>query len=547
MPSDAPPRDPRQDRSRLETLVQALQAGRYDEGLSLAEAALADGLIHPLPLRLTASALQQAGRFEDAIARFQHAVDLAPRDPSGWAALSACLFMARRPQAALAASHAALELAPDEPALLCGRAQLLQSLSRVDEARGLYQRALEIDSQLFEAALGLAGLAIEAGDWAEADRLTRGLIQRHGPAPHLTWLSARIAHGLGDHETARTEVAALLERADLQPAQRAEALLLRGQILDALGRPTEAFGAAVEGKAIQHRLFAERARGHEGETDKLRRLARWFQNADPAPWAGAPPDASPPVAGHVFLIGFPRSGATFLERVLAGHDQVVALEEASTLAAPYAEFMTTAEDLSRLARISATDAALWRARYWAEVRANGVEPSGKVFVDTAPAGSLDLPLIAKLFPGAKILFAVRDPRDVALSCLRQNFPLSAMTDAFTSLSETAACYVACMDLVEIYRALFPLDLMETRHEALATDREGTLPGIARFLGLDVTPAMLDIAATAQGHGDRTPAARPAPGEPQFNALGRWRAYRRDLAPVLATLAPWVARFGYPDT
>ena len=180
MPAAAPPRDPQTDRTRLETLVQTLQAGRYDDGLRLAEAALADGLIHPLPLRLTASALQQAGRFEEAIARFQHAVDLAPQDPGGWAALSACLFMARRPTAALAASQAALDLAPNEPALLCGRAQLLQSLGRVDEAQGLYERALEIDPQLFEAALGLAGLAIEAGDWVEADRLTRGLIQRHG-------------------------------------------------------------------------------------------------------------------------------------------------------------------------------------------------------------------------------------------------------------------------------------------------------------------------------------------------------------------------------
>ena len=535
MPAAAPPRDPQTDRTRLETLVQTLQAGRYDDGLRLAEAALADGLIHPLPLRLTASALQQAGRFEEAIARFQHAVDLAPQDPGGWAALSACLFMARRPTAALAASQAALDLAPNEPALLCGRAQLLQSLGRVDEAQGLYERALEIDPQLFEAALGLAGLAIEAGDWVEADRLTRGLIQRHGPAPNLTWLSARIAHGLGDHETARTEVAALLESERLQPAQRAEALLLRGQILDALNRPSEAFGAAVEGKAIQHRLFAERARGHEAETEKLRRLARWFQNADPAPWASAPTDLGRDIAGHVFLIGFPRSGATLLAQALAGHDQVVVLEEAPTLAAPYAEFMTTGEDLSRLAQISKADAALWRARYWAEVRAHGVEPAGRVFVDTAPAGSLHLPLIAKLFPRAKILFAVRDPRDVVLSCLRQNFQLNAMTYAFTSLAETAACYAACMDLVEIYRARLPLGLMEIRHEALVADLDGVSPAISAFLGLD--PARARLAPRA-----------PKPANGSHNkGQGRWRAYRRDLAPIMADLAAWVARFGYPET
>ena len=30
-----------------------------------------------------------------------------------------------------------------------------------------------------------------------------------------------------------------------------------------------------------------------------------------------------------------------------------------------------------------------------------------------------------------------------------------------------------------------------------------------------------------------------------DGAGQWRRYRVELAPVLPTLAPWVARFGYP--
>ncbi len=185
----------------------------------------------------------------------------------------------------------------------------------------------------------------------------------------------------------------------------------------------------------------------------MRRLAAWFGAADPVPWRTAPMEGvmSGAARTHVFLFGFPRSGTTLLEQALAGHPEVLTLEEAPTLAEPYAEFLATPEGLTRLSTLSAADARIWRSRYWSEVAARGVIPAGKVFLDKAPAGTIYLPLVAKLFPNAKVLFAVRDPRDVVLSCLRNNFQLNAMTYAFTDLAETAACYDACMAMAEVYR------------------------------------------------------------------------------------------------
>jgi len=529
----------------LRALAALLQAGRYEEAAVQAEAMLAGGLIHPLPLRLTATNRQREGRFEEAIALFQRAVDLAPRDPNGWAALSACLFAARRAEAALDASQAALTIAPNEPALLCGKAQILRSLSRIDEAAGLFKHALAIQPDLFDAGLGLAMLAVEAGDWPQAARLVQDLRARHGPSPAAGWLAAKIALGRNDFEAARSDITLMLADDRLPPDQRAEALLLHGEALDALDRPAEAFDAFVAGKAIQHRLYAERAASREGETAKLTRLARWFKTADPTPWRTAPASiAAEDAAGHVFLVGFPRSGTTLLEQALAGHPSVEALEEAPTLAAPYAEFMTSDEGLARLAQLSAAEADLWRARYWAEVRAHGAEPRGRLLLDKAPAGTLYLPLVAKLFPNAKVLFALRDPRDVTLSCLRQSFQLNAMTYAFTDLCETARCYAACMNLAEIYRAVLPLTWLDARHEELVEDFDAALVKIAGFLGLTVTPQMTDIAETARRRIVRTPSAAQVREGLNARGVGRWRAYAAQLQPVMKDLEPWAGRFGY---
>ena len=491
-------------------------------------------------------ALRRAGRFEDAIAHAERRLRQAPHDTAAWSDLAETLSAARRPEDALVAWDRALSLAPQAPDLLCGKGRVLQSLARVDAAKALYRRALALEPERYDAAFSLALLAVEAGDWEEAGRWTAPLQARHPDAPGLAWLGARVALARGDAAAAQGQLAGLSRDPRLGPDQRADALLMLAEALDALGRPSEAFAAAVAGKAIQRRLFAERAGGREGAVARFERVAAWFRSADPTPWRG-PPAATPApgqASAHAFLVGFPRSGTTLLEQALAGHSHVAALEEAPTLAAAHAEFMSSPEGLARLAHLSPAEAEPWRARYWAEVAAHGVDVSGRLFLDKAPAGTVDLPLVAKLFPQARILFAVRDPRDVTLSCLRNNFQLNAMTYAFTDLQDAAACYAACMTLAQIYRAVLPPAWLEVRHETLIGDFEPGLAAICAFLGLEPEPAMADVAGTARGRSVRTPSATQVRAGLNQKGLGRWRAYERELAPALPVLDPWVGRFGY---
>jgi tetratricopeptide (TPR) repeat protein len=536
-------------RRRIERLDAALASGRQEEAVRLARALPgAGGRDQLAALQVAAAVLQHAGGFDEAIALQQRAVRLAPRDAQVRAGLAERLSAARRPEAALQAWDEALELAPGAASVMSGKARLLHDLGRVDEASSLFRDALAAEPDCFMAHLGLALLALEAGRLEEASSLAAGLRAREPERSDVRWLAAKVALGLGDLEAARTGLEALLHNGRLTPTQRAEALLLLGQALDGLGLAPQAFAAAVEGKAIQRRLYAERAAGREAETDKLHRLAAWFSRADPAGWGPAPRLArgiGHEAARHVFLVGFPRSGTTLLEQALAGHPQVVSLEEAPTLAAHYAEFLSSAAGCESLQRLAGEEADHWRARYWAEVHAHRVDTHERLFLDKAPGGTLTLPLIAKLFPRARIIFALRDPRDVVLSCLRNAFQMNALTYAFTTLEGAAACYGACMAMAEVYRALLPLDLIEVRHERLVEDFDGELARIADFVGIEFHPAMADVAGTAARRSVRTPSAPQVRAGLNRAGVGRWRAYARELEPVRATLTLWTRKFGYP--
>ncbi len=496
-------------------------------------------------LRRLAFERQAEGRFEEAYNLLRQRSQLTPRDPMAWADLGGCLFAARKGEHALLAWDEALKLEPNHTDLLSGKAGVLQSLGRTAEARVLHTRALAIQPESFGAAFGLALLAVEAGDWDEAARLTAPLEARHGDHPGLAWMVARIALGRGDFEDAQARAGALAADQRLGPEQKADALLLRADALDRAGKTGEAFAVASSAKGVQRRLFAERAAGREGAVARLERLSAWFaKGLDWPKTAPAAPSPGGPRA-HAFIVGFPRSGTTLLEQALAGHPDVGAMEEPPTLAVPAAQFLGSSQGLERLAKLSPADVAQWRTHYWGEVKKLGVDPAGKFLIDKAPAETASLPLIARLFPEAKIIFAVRDPRDVVLSCFMSSFQMNALTYAFTSLEETAAAYVATMGLAEAYLGLLGLDLREVRHEALVENFEGELKDAAAFLGLDFRPEMLDVAATARNRSVRTPSA-PQVREGLTNArVGRWRAYAEELGPVQARLQPWIRRFGYP--
>jgi hypothetical protein len=338
----------------------------------------------------------------------------------------------------------------------------------------------------------------------------------------------------------------LVQDASLGDVNRAYALSLAGDILDAQDRVPEAFAAYAASKAVQRDAFAPRMAGLESVAMREQRLADYFRRADDQSWRRDPKaeNASP---RQVFLVGFPRSGTTLLEQVLAGHPDISVMEERTCLMDSAAEFFGSDAGLDRLASLPEAGLAAWREAYWKRVAEAGNTPTAPVFIDKMPLNAVFLPLIAKLFPGAKILFALRDPRDVVLSCFRRRFGMNAGMFEFTSLETTAAYYGAVMRLADIYREKLALDILDTRHEALVADFETEIRRVCDFLGVDFHDGMRGFAHRASAQNIDTPSSAQLARGLTAQGLDQWRRYAVPLQPVLPWLAPFVARFGYPET
>lgn len=533
-------RAPETDQQRLMAVQAAIRSGDLPAAGRLAEAALADGIRHPMLLGTLAAAHEHAGRLEEALALLERMREADPANANVLNGIGRSLLRLDRHADALAAFDAALALQPDFARARANRGLALVALSRLVEARRDFEAALAQDPANLAALDGLAGLALRRGETGEARRLAaQVLAARPGlPGALLTAAAADLAEGKGAE--AETAARAIAGDPRIDPKDRAIAAGLLGDALHAQRRFAKAFAAWGEGKALLRDLYRPTYQSGADIAALLRTLSGAL--------AGkrlALPDAGPGggAKGHVFLIGFPRSGTTLIEQVLEQHDETVTLAERECLTEGSRDWLA---DPARFAAFLAADEAAlepYRAAYWRRVGEEGVAPGGKVLIDKNPFNSFRLPLIARLFPAARILFARRDPRDVILSCYRHSFRMSAPVYRMTSLAGIADLYAAAMALADASEAAFGLDLHPVSMEAVIADFDGETKAICDHVGIAWTPALRDFAARAGARGIATPSGRQLVGGLSARGVGRWRDYAAELAPVLPALEPWVARFG----
>ena len=210
------------------------------------------------------------------------------------------------------------------------------------------------------------------------------------------------------------------------------------------------------------------------------------------------------------------------------------------------EFLQSDEGMNRLSSLTNDQLEELRDRYWDEAdRLLGGNLANKVVVDKMPLHTLALPLINRLFPSASIVFAIRDPRDVVLSCFRRRFQINSAMYEFLSLERAAKFYDAVMNLAEVAVIVLPMNLLQVRHEAVVANFDGELSKILAFMHLEWDEAV-------RGFDERAKEAPRTPSDLQLreglnrNGFDQWKRYSDQLRPIMPVVDRWVARFNYPS-
>ncbi|HEY1879694.1 MAG TPA: sulfotransferase [Caulobacteraceae bacterium] len=545
---------PEAAREMLQPVADAIRAGNLIEARRLARKALDAGVEHPMALNLRALDYEEAGMFKQALQDLRRAHILAPRD---FSILNACgLALARmdRLEEALACYEQALAIEPNFGPGWYNKGWALQGMGEVAKAIEAYGKSVELNPENVQGWANIALLQTRRGDDEEARRCAEKALAVHPdfPPSQLALVNADMGDPVAAERRLKDILAGSLATFDgpMMNYYRGLALGLLGDALDAQDRSAEAFAAYADSNLALRRDAAPRfeVAGQPTVAQATPWMTYWVKTLDPAEWRAPAQSASAAgEVGHIFLTGFPRSGTTLIESVLARHSDVVTLEERNTVNDAAVAFLDDPNDLARLPGAPESRIAPLREAYWARVAKYGADVREKIFVDKHPFNTLRLPVILKMFPHARILFAVRDPRDVVLSCFRRRFNVNATTYEFLDLERTAANYDETMRFADLFRAKVPYAEHLLVYERLVADFDTEVRKVCEFVGLDWRDDLIDFAGRAhRGEVASASGAQIARGL-YADGAGQWRRYREQLAPVLPRLAPWVERFGYePD-
>jgi len=526
----------------VQAAAMALDQGNLASAKEQAEAVLAVAPGEPNSSQILALALMREGNAQAALSHLRNAAKGAPNHPPVLNILGVALGLVGDRAGARKQFKNVKRLDPGFLDARFNLAQLELDDTRFGKAKAEFDAILAAQPMNADALAGKAKSLLLMQDLAgAASEAEQALIFDAGNgAALLTLAEARLRQGA--FEDAREVALRTVRSPSASPAMRAHALGFAADADDRLGNYNEAFANYAEANRItlaaSPGLAQEPPNAFHPKT--VRRLID-FANKDGGE-TPMPTDERLPV----FLIGFPRSGTTLLEQVLISHPSIESFGEQPALSNACEGLVLDSDGIGKLARLNADEAKQFRKRYWEEVAKHGALPEGATYLDKMPANMALLPAIAKVFPGAKVLIAIRDPRDAVLSSFQQRFEMNQAMAQMLSLESAAEYYDLLMSLTRSSGAAFDIPTHEVRYEQLVSDLEAEVRSVLSFIGVEWDAQLMDYRDDMKARTVKTPSVAQVTEPVYTRALNKWQNYASHMMPVHQILAPWVKHWGYSD-
>ncbi len=491
------------------------------------------------------------GQHRPALAAYRDLARRYPAVPELWFELGNAASGELDFAQANVAYRRALELAPHKVSLLCSIGQQYQGLRQLDDARSCYERAVTADPDSVDAQINLAVWFEKERRLDEAWECVEACLARHPRDDQARYLRAFLLHRKKRDAEAETALRDLIKAGPQYPYVKYASRHLLGVVLDQLGQYAEAMRWLVEAKALVRTITdtALLERGYD-EGDRRRRallavltpemMRRWRQEAP----------ASVERYQTAFLGGHPRSGTTLLEQILDAHPEVLAFDEPVAFSQEITSHINLSSlegqvQLKTLNTLPAPRRAEMRRRYVKSLlREVEGEPAARILLDKNPSPTMSLSVWLRIFPELKVIIALRDPRDVIISCFFLNIMLNSTNVNFLSLERTAKHYADLMDVWLRMRELGGFDWIETRYEDVVADLEAEGKRVTEFLGLSWHPDQVRYYETARRKVLFAPTYHDVTQPVYKRAVGRWVRYAEALEPIQSRLAPYCRAFGY---
>ena len=531
--------------SQNDTIANLLQYSRFFEARELSTRVCAEGRANAETWCMLAIASGHLGFYEESQDAAAKAIKFAPRYIYAYLIRGIALMNLSRPLEAQQCFRKILKLQPGHGEAEKNLGRSWHNMKNLNKAIFHYKRALKSIPRDSELVYYLCDAYERNHNTENCRELLKVGLAEFPDHAGIGLVEARLDKADGDLEAACAKLKKLLLIENLGSELLAMIWNELGHVQDRLGDYDEAFKAFSRGQ-VENERNAGGGIDRDYYYRRIRNNQKVITRASAGKWDYTEQGMT---AAPVFLVGFPRSGTTLMERALSSHSKIITSDEqdiVNTLIQQLPELTgKTVAYPDVLDLLSRKDIKKLRKQYWSAVQKVNGEPVGKrVFLDKLPLNLVDTGFIHRIFPESKFIFALRDPRDCCLSCFMQLFGNNEAMIHFSNMESAARFYAAVMDLWQHYTDVLDIKVYEYKYEKLVEDLESVIRPLIGFIGLEWEDGVKYYHARQNIRFSSTPSYQDITKPIYTRAKGRWRNYACHIQPALDILEPYVKRFMY---
>lgn len=526
----------------------AYKQNNSDRGDELLEATLAISPLHIDALKVKADIAMACGDREQAIRCLRHVASQLPRNIEALSELGHALLYYGDIREGIDILQSAFEMAPDKLDIAIELANGFAMLGDDQQLDASFEQLLK--THVNRVAVLENWLVI----LEKRNRLDRAgeileeiseLQQTKGLSEQACLVKARIQRRKKDLSAAEKTLTTCAPATGRKDAFSINYQFEQIALQDALGKYAEAFSIAINANQAGREF-------HQVSYDRnlQRKVYQHYKDIFTKDWLKTVPECQEIRTRinvqPVFILGFPRSGTSLVEQILASHPDVSAGGEMPWLGNLYH---------GEAARLFGGDEPWWEAMascrapcdavaamcdYYLQHALQGGSINTHYLTDKMPLNINYLSLIKILFPHARIIRMQRHPLDICLSVFFTNFSTG---NAFAwDMTDTAYRLADVIDWAEHCEQELGMAVYQCRYENLVARPEEEIAALLAYLDLPWSDNCLAFHKTRRV---LATASYAQVNQPLYSrSVGRFRHYVANLANITEALQPLLAHLKY---
>ena len=466
------------------------------------------------------------GNLDDAVRFYRTALQLKPERAETHNRLGDTLHYKGQIDEAIACFEKAIALQPGFAEAFKNMGTSLLMSGRLDEAETCCDRAIKLNPGDIDSIVQKASIQEHRGDSQAAYDIIKPFLENGTLHTGIAILYAEICRKLGHCKQAIEYLRQLIDREGIAKNTLQRMHYVLGQLLDKQGTYNDAF----DHYSAANRLApgAPAPAEHSATVASIMDTFSWD-------FLSTAPRASVESDRPLFIVGMPRSGTSLMEQIVASHPKVHGAGELVEIGHYSMELATELGPLpgypNCLRKLSQQQLDCYARKYLAKLET--ISSSARFVTDKMPQNFIHLGLIALLFPQARVIHCKRDPVDTCLSVYFQNF--SHAHSYATRLENIAHYYLDYTRLMNHWKGLLQIPIMEVHYDELVTAPEPVTRRVLDFIGLDWAPQCLKFYESSRAV---STASYDQVRQPLYTgSLHRWKNYEEHIGELRDTLAP----------